>query len=69
MPACSAVIGVIGVSGGMGLGVGGYALRPPGSEVVVCRPDAPADKRPPWGCKKNMRKEINRPSDITLWYE
>ena len=65
MPACSAVMGVIGVSGGMGLGVGGYALRPPGSEVVVCNPDTPADIRPPWGCEKIMEKEINRPTDIT----
>lgn len=42
MPACSAVIGVIGVRGGIGLGVDGYGEALPGKEVVVCRAgDAP----------------------------
>ena len=45
MPACSAVWGVAGVNGGMGLGVGGYDATLPGNEDVV-RPGETAGMRP-----------------------
>lgn len=54
MPAASAVMGVIGVGGGIGLGVDGYEAA--GNDVVVCNPPGVPGIR---GCSKNNSIFIN----------